>query len=61
MQRHTVAGAIALNYFNKVKGETVLDPQSVLDAILVWADIAENGRGSIRLTKNYRKLVNYHV
>ena len=58
---HTVAGAIALNYFNKVKGETVLDPQSVLDAILVWADIAENGRGSIRLTENYRKLVNYHV
>ena len=58
---HTVAGAIALKYFNKVKGETVLDPQSVLDAILVWADIAENGRGSIRLTENYRKLVNYHV
>lgn len=58
---HTVAGAIALNYFNKVKGETVLDPQSVLDAILAWADIAENGRGSIRLTENYRKLVNYHV
>lgn len=58
---HTVAGTIALNYFNKVEGETVLDPQSVLDAILVWADIVENGRGRIRLTDNYKKLVNYHV
>ena len=58
---HTVAGAIALKYFEKANGETVLDPQSVLDAILVWADIVENGRGSIKLTENYRKLVNYRA
>ena len=57
---HTVAGAVALHYFGKTAGETVLDPQSVLNAVLAWADIAENDRGSIRLTERYKKLIQYH-
>lgn len=57
---HTIAGAIALRYFGKAYGETVLDPQFVLDAVLEWADIAKNSRGSMRLTDHYRKLVVKH-
>ena len=61
LNEHTVAGIIAIAYFGKCAGETALDPQAVLNAILAWADIASNERGYIKLTENYKRLVNYHA
>ncbi len=47
----TVMGAIAINYFKKNYGDSTFDPVFVLAAILDWAGIAKNQRGSIQLIK----------
>lgn len=54
---HTVAGTIAIEYWGKSTGETTLDPQAVLNAVLAWADIVENGRGYLALTASYRLML----
>jgi len=50
----TVMGAIAINYFKKNYGESTFDPVFVLAAILDWAGIAKNQRGSIQLINRER-------
>ena len=46
---HTVAGVIALQYYKKNIGDSVFDPVFIIAGVLEWADIAENGRGYLRL------------
>ena len=53
----TVVGAIAKNYAGKKNGESVFDPVFVFAAILEWAGIANNERGELVLTQNYRSML----
>lgn len=46
---HTIIGIVATEYFGKKEGESTFDPVFVIAAMLSWADIAENGRGYIKL------------
>ena len=55
-EENTVVGAIAKSRGRKA-GDSVYDPVFVLAAILEWAGIAENGRGELILTSEYRKSV----
>ena len=52
----TVAGAIGYRYFEKKDGDSVSDPVSALAAVLEWAGIANNERGELVLTNNYREI-----
>lgn len=55
-EENTVVGAIAKSRGRKV-GDSVFDPVFVMAAILEWAGIAENGRGELILTSEYRRLI----
>lgn len=55
-EENTVVGAIAKSQGAKY-GESVLDPVFVLAAVLDWAGIAENGRGELRLKREYKRLL----
>lgn len=50
----TVVGAVAKYYFGKKNGESVVDPIFVFAAILEWAGIAQNERGELVLSAEYR-------
>lgn len=52
----TVVGAVALSRGYTV-GNSVFDPVFVLAAILEWAGIANNERGELVLTQQYRSLL----
>lgn len=52
----TVVGAVAKWRGHKY-GDSVYDPVFVLAAVLEWAGIAENGRGELILTEEYRKRI----
>ena len=52
----TVAGTVLL-FMGKKPGQSGLDPSFLFSAVLEWAGIAENGRGELILTSEYRKLV----
>lgn len=45
----TVIYQIATKYYGKQEGKSTFDPVFVLAAVLDWAEIAENGRGYLRL------------
>ena len=47
--KETIMYQIATQYYGKIEGETTFDPVFVLAAVLEWAEIAENGRGYLRL------------
>ena len=55
-EENTVVGAIAKSRGRKV-GDSVFDPVFVMAAVLEWAGIAENGRGEIILTSEYRSSI----
>ena len=55
-EENTVVGAIAKSRGRKV-GDSVFDPVFVMAAILESAGIAENGRGELILTSEYRRLI----
>ena len=55
-EENTVVGAIAKSRGRKV-GDSIYDPVFVMAAILEWAGIAENGRGELILTSEYRSLL----
>jgi hypothetical protein len=50
----TIVGAIGAYYFKKHPGESVYDPVFVLAAVLEWAGIANNMRGYMELTDDYK-------
>lgn len=49
----TVVGYIGKHYSQKAHGDSVYDPVFVLAAVLEWAGIAQNGRGTLTLTPEY--------
>ena len=49
----TVVGTVAIKYFEKEYGESTYDPTFVLAAMLEWAEIAINQRGSVSLSSKY--------
>lgn len=51
----TVVGAIGYHYAHTEAGRSVYDPVFVLAAVLEWAGIANNERGELCLTANYRE------
>lgn len=51
----TVVGTIGYSYSHGETGKSVYDPVFVLAAILEWAGIANNERGELVLTANYRE------
>lgn len=51
----TVIGAIGYHYAHVEKGKFVYDPVFVLAAVLEWAGIANNERGKLVLTADYRE------
>lgn len=53
----TVAGTIGEHYFHKQNGESILDPVFIIASILDWAGIAENCRGYIKLTPEYKSKI----
>lgn len=50
----TVAGTIGKQYFHKTDGETCLNPVFIISAILDWAGIADNRRGYLELTHEFK-------
>ena len=52
----TVVGAIAV-YRGYELGASVYDPVFVMAAVLEWAGIAENGRGELILTNEYKSML----
>lgn len=50
----TVVGAIGYHYAHAKTGKSVFDPVFVLAAVLEWAGIANNERGELVLTADYR-------
>lgn len=55
----TVVGSIGYNYFEAETGKSVYDPVFVLAAILDWAGIANNERGYLELTADYRARIGF--
>lgn len=53
----TVAGTIGEKYFHKQSGDSILDPVFIIASILDWAGIAENCRGYIELTSEYKSKI----
>lgn len=53
-EENTVVGVIARQRGHKA-GDSVYDPVFVMAAILEWAGLAENGRGELILTSEYRR------
>lgn len=53
----TVAGTIGEKYFHKQNGDSILDPVFIIASILDWAGIAENCRGYIKLTSEYKSKI----
>ncbi len=54
---NTVAGTIGISYFKKSYGESSFDPVFILAAVLEWAGIANNMRGFLELTPEYKQKV----
>ena len=55
-EENTVVAVIAKSRGRKV-GDSIFDPVFVMAAVLEWAGIAENGRGEIILTSEYRSSI----
>lgn len=53
----TVVGAIGIYYFKKAYGESTFDPVFIMAAVLEWAGIANNLRGYIELTTDYKNKI----
>ena len=52
-EKNTVVGTVALHRGRRA-GDSIFDPVFVLAAVLEWAGIAENGRGELILTAEYK-------
>lgn len=52
-EENTVVGTVALHRGRRA-GDSIFDPVFVLAAVLEWAGIAENGRGELILTAEYK-------
>ena len=55
----TVVGSIGYNYTKAETGKSVFDPVFVLAAVLDWAGIANNERGYLELTADYRARIGF--
>ena len=54
---HTLTGVIAAKYHGKKTGDAVFDPVFLLAAVLEWAGIAHNRRGTVELQESYWKMI----